>query len=142
MKRFITIFLLFAIVACNPEDATPIMTSNPNPTGIDFSKATALKEGMFTGIGGHVASGRVKIYEVAGKKYIVFDPYASQNGPDLKVYLSKNEQASEYIRVGKLLATSGMQTYEIPGNPDLAQYPFVHIWCEQFTVEFARAPLQ
>jgi hypothetical protein len=139
MKLLTLIFLFSLAMACSPEDATPITPSNP--MDIDFTNSIALKEGMFTGIGGHVVSGTVKIYELASKKYIVFEPYASQNGPDLKVYLSKDETASEYIRVGELMATSGKQIYEIPGNPDLTQYPFVHIWCEQFSVEFARAPL-
>ncbi len=140
MKLLTSIFLFSMMMACNPEDATPITPSNP--PDIDFANSTALKEGMFTGIGGHVASGTVKIYELSAKKYIVFDPYSSQNGPDLKVYLSKDETASEYIRVGNLMAISGKQVYEIPGNPDLSQYPFVHVWCEKFSVEFARAPLE
>ena len=59
----------------------------------------------------------------------------------MKVYLSKDEHATEYIRVGKLMAITGRQVYEIPGSPDLAQYPFVHIWCEKFSVEFARAQM-
>ena len=139
MRLLLSIFILSLVMACSTEDATPITPSNPSE--IDFTNSTALKEGMFTGIGGHVASGTVKIYELEAKKYIVFDPYSSQNGPDLKVYLSRDETASEYIRVGKLMAISGKQVYEIPGNPDLTQYPFVHIWCEKFSVEFARAPL-
>jgi hypothetical protein len=40
------------------------------------------------------------------------------------------------------MSTMGKQTYEVPGTPDIMQYPFVHIWCEAFSVEFARAPLQ
>jgi hypothetical protein len=71
----------------------------------------------------------------------VFDPFESQNGPDLKVYLSKTENASEYINAGKLMSTMGRQTYPVPGMPNLSQYPYVHIWCEAFSVEFARAPL-
>lgn len=139
MKNLISIILLSVVMACSPDDATP--TTAPNTVDIDFTKATAVKEGMFIGVGGHTASGTAKVYELSGKKYIVFDPYSSQNGPDLKVYLSKDETASEYIRVGKLMAVMGRQVYEVPGNPDLSQYPFVHVWCEAFSVEFARAPL-
>jgi len=139
MKTLICILLLSLVIACNPEDATPITPTNPSD--IDFTNAVAVKEGMFVGIGGHTASGTAILYELSGKKYIVFDPYSSQNGPDLKVYLSKDEKATEYIRVGKLMAVTGRQVYEIPGNPDLSQYPFVHVWCEKFSVEFARAPL-
>jgi hypothetical protein len=139
MKKFKFIILIAIFAACSPEDATPTKPVGNNP---DLTNATLIKEGMFIGIGGHTASGTVKIYKLDGKKYIVFDPFASQNGPDLKVYWSKDETATEYIRVGQLQSTMGKQTYEVPGNPDPAQYPFVHIWCEAFSVEFARAPLQ
>lgn len=140
MRLASIILVLSFATACNPEDSTPITPTNP--LDIDFTNATSLTTGMFTGIGGHSVSGTVKIYEVSAKKYIVFDPYTSQNGPDLKVYLSKNENATEYIRVGKLMSITGKQVYEVPGNPNLTLYPFVHIWCEKFSVEFARAPMK
>ena len=127
------------LIACQPEDMTPTTPVGNNP---DLTSATLLKEGMFTGIGGHTVSGTVKVYELDSKLYIVFDPYQSQNGPDLKVYLSKTENASQYINVGKLMSTMGKQTYTVPGMPEISQYPYVHIWCEAFSVEFARAQLQ
>jgi Electron transfer DM13 len=140
MKTIIAFALAFFMIACQSEDATPVTPIGGDKP--DLTNDTLLKSGMFTGIGGHTASGTAKVYGLNGKYYIVFDPYSSQNGPDLKVYLSKDENASAYIRVGKLMATMGKQTYEVPGSPDLAEYPFVHIWCEAFSVEFARAPLQ
>ncbi len=140
MKTIISAVIITFVLACHPENVTP---DTPAPgTPLDLTKATLLKSGMFTGIGGHTASGTATVYELTGKHYIVLDPYSSQSGPDLKVYLSKNETATEYIRVGQLMSTMGKQTYEVPGTPDIAQYPFVHIWCEAFSVEFARALLQ
>ena len=41
---------------------------------------------------GHTVSGTVKIYDDAGKKAVVLDPFSSQNGPDLKIYLSKDQK--------------------------------------------------
>ena len=139
MKPLSTSFLILLLIACQPEDMTPTTTVGNNP---DLTAATLLKQGMFVGIGGHTASGTVKVYELDSKLYIVFDPYQSQNGPDLKVYLSKTENASEYINVGKLMSTMGKQTYAVPGMPEINQYTYVHIWCEAFSVEFARAMLQ
>ncbi|NOT74361.1 MAG: DM13 domain-containing protein [Cyclobacteriaceae bacterium] len=139
MKTSCIIILIALLSACQPELTTPV---NPaDASNVDLTGLTPLKSGMFVGIGGHTAAGTVLIYEKNSKKYIVFDPYSSQAGPDLKVYLSKDENASDYIRVGKLQSTTGRQTYEVVGNPEIDQYPFVHIWCEQFSVEFARAPL-
>lgn len=140
MKTILITFLSLFIVACHPEDATPTAPIGGNQT--DLTNATLLKTGVLVGVGGHTASGTVKVFQLNARYYIVFDPYSSQNGPDLKVYLSKDEKASAYIRVGKLIATMGKQTYEVPGNPNLVDYPFVHVWCEQFSVEFARAQLQ
>lgn len=139
MKQLIIICILSLLFACSPDDATPTAPVGNNP---DLSSATLLKQGTFTGQGGHTVSGTVKIYDLSGTKYIVFDPYESQNGPDLKVYLSKTETATEYIKIGKLMSTTGKQTYQVPGMPDLSQYPYVHIWCEAYSVEFARALMQ
>lgn len=140
MKTIFSLILIMLMIACQPENITP--TTAVNGAQPDLTNATLLKQGMFTGQEGHTASGTVAIYELDSKTYIVFDPYSSQSGPDLKVYLSKDQGATDFIRVGPLMSTTGMQTYTVPGNPDLAQYPFVHIWCEKYSVEFARAPLQ
>jgi Electron transfer DM13 len=141
MKTFIVFLVILTLTACQPNNITPTVPVDDSVQP-DLTGATLLKQGMFTGIGGHTASGTVMIYEKLDKKYIVFDPYSSQSGPDLKVYLSKDERASEYIRVGPLMSTTGKQVYEVKSSLDLAAYPFVHIWCEKFSVEFARAPLK
>jgi len=133
------LIITYLLMSCQTELATP--TLPVSVVTIDFTGITPTRQGVFVGVN-HTASGKVMIYEKSGKKYIVFDPYSSDNGPDLKVYLSKDEHATEYIRIGPLLSVTGRQTYEILGNPELALYPFVHVWCEKFSVEFARAALK
>jgi hypothetical protein len=140
MKTILLLAFLVLMIACQPENITP--TAPVSGAQPDLDSATVLKQGTFAGQGGHTASGTATVYELNATKYIVLDPYSSQGGPDLKVYLSKDQGATEFIRVGQLMSTMGKQTYQVPGNPDLSQYPFVHIWCEKFSVEFARAPLQ
>ena len=120
------------------EDATP---SVPVQDDFNPAEATLLKQGALMGIG-HTVSGTVQVFDKDGKKIIFFNPFNSQNGPDLKVYLSKDQNASQYINLGALKSTTGKQSYEVPGNPNIAEYTYVHIWCEQFTVVFARAELQ
>jgi hypothetical protein len=92
-----------------------------------------------TGCGGHTVSATVKLYEQSGKNYVYFEMLNSQNGPDLKVYLSKDANATQYIRLGVLKSTMGNQSYEVPAMTDLGQYPVVHIWCERFSVCFGIA---
>src|SRR5437868_1182366 len=136
MKKYFTLALVGFLFSCQPEDAVPDM--NVDIDNFDSSTATLLKTGMLEGIN-HTASGTASIFELNGQKIVVLDPYSSQNGPDLKIYLSKDAGATEYIRLGPLKATSGRQSYEVPGNPDLSKYHFVHVWCEKYTVVFARA---
>ncbi len=140
MKKLLAILMMLVLISCKDDDATPTApiddSFDPIATG-----ATLLKQGMLTGVG-HTASGTVKIYDDAGRKIIVLDPFSSQNGPDLKVYLSKDESASQYVNLGSLKSTTGKQSYEITGMPDLNEYKFVLIWCEKFTVIFATSEPQ
>lgn len=159
MKKIFYILLVIVLAfSCKEEDNTPTTpiddmfdpgdVDNPtDTTGMQTddmdSQITLLSEGMFMGIGGHTAMGTVKIYNDSGtRKMVVLDPFSSQNGPDLKVYVSKDVGASQYISLGPLKSTNGKQSYEIPGNPDISPYKYVHIWCEQYSVEFARAEMQ
>ena len=124
--------------SCQTEENTP---TGPINDGFDTSKAMLVKKGTMMGIG-HTVSGDASIYILDGKHTVVLDPYSSQNGPDLKVYLSKDVKASSYIRLGNLKSTSGKQSYDVPAGTDITQYNFVHVWCEQFSVEFGRAEVK
>ena len=135
----LSIVILVITFACKVENTTP---TTPAPsTTFDPAQATLLKQGTLMGVN-HTASGTAAVYDNNGKKVVYLDPFNSQSGPDLKVYLSKDINASSYINLGALKSTSGMQSYDVPGTPDLSQYTYVHIWCEQFTVVFARAELK
>jgi hypothetical protein len=139
MRYLIFVIALCLVISCSPEPTTPAMPVDFQ--NFDPSTATFIGSGEIMGAGGHTADGVASLYKLGTKLVVVLDPYESQNGPDLKVYLSKDVGASSFIRVGNLKATSGKQIYEVPGNPDETQYPFVHVWCEQYSVEFARAAL-
>jgi hypothetical protein len=123
-----------------PEDTTP--TQPITPDVFDSTNAELLKNGELSGQKGHTASGVASIYELDGQFYVVLDPYTSESGPDLKVYLSKDAEASDYIRLGNLQSTTGKQAYSVPGSPDITLYHYVHVWCERYTVEFARAEVK
>ncbi len=138
MKQILVLFLVLFITSCKEDEATP---TTPIDDAFNPATATLIKSGAFVGVG-HTVSGTAAIYEGAGKKTVLLDPYSSQNGPDLKIYLSKDEMASSYISLGKLKSTDGKQSYEIPNNTDIATYKFVLVWCEQFTVIFGKAELK
>jgi hypothetical protein len=137
-KFFLLVMIMLAASCGGDDDNTPT-----KPVDDDFEpvEEQLIKQGMLMGVG-HTVSGTVKVYEQGSDKIVVLDPFNSQNGPDLKVYLSKDVGASEYVNLGALKSTMGKQSYTIPTSVDLSSYTYVHIWCEQFSVEFARAPLQ
>ncbi|HEX5169347.1 MAG TPA: DM13 domain-containing protein [Cyclobacteriaceae bacterium] len=139
MKNLIVIFSFLLLVSCsNDEDNTP---TAPIDDDFEPTEATLLKEGEMVGVG-HTVSGTAKVYDEAGKKTVVLDPFSAQNGPDLKVYLSKDENATEYINLGPLKSTMGKQSYDVTGMPDINDYKFVIIWCQQFSVLFGKAELK
>lgn len=137
MKRLVVLsIILFA--GCDPENNTPTLPINDD---FDPAMATKLKMGSFTGVSGHTVSGMAATYDENGKKVLFLEPFTSQNGPDLRVYLSKDAHAGSFISLGRLKSTTGAQAYPIPGNPDLNEYPYVLIWCQQFSVGFGLAEI-
>lgn len=134
----IFIFFLILFCACQPEENTPTQPINDT---FDPDGATLIASGVFMGSGGYTVMGTATVYEKDGAKTLVLDPYSSSNGPDLRVYLSRDENANSALNLGFLKSTTGKQSYTIPGNPDIAEFSHVHIWCQQFSVQFGRAPL-
>ena len=128
----------FCFSCSGEEDNTP---AAPIADDFDPAQATLLKQGMMTGVG-HSVSGTVKIYDDAGKKVVVFEPFSSQNGPDLKVYLSTDRNATEYINLGSLKSTMGKQSYDVTATLDLSKHKFVLICCQKFSVLFGEAEMQ
>jgi hypothetical protein len=141
MKKLLILVLIVMTAACSDEEE-----NTPNvPVDDDFDptemNVTLIKEGLLMGVG-HAVTGEVKVYSSGGQLIVVLDPFSSQNGPDLKVYLSKDEKATEYLNLGALKSTNGKQSYEVSGAPDLTQYKYVMVWCQQFSVLFGIAELE
>jgi len=100
--------------------------------------------GNFIGIGDgiHDAVGEVFIIEAEdGSKFLRFENFKASNGPDLYVYLATDENASDYISLGRLKGNIGNQNYLIPPGADLSNQDTVLIWCKQFSVLFGSAKL-
>lgn len=136
MKKVLIAFVVALLYACAPEDATP---TTPVMDPFDPMGSTLLREGIFMGTSGHPVSGAAKIYNENGNHIVQFENFSSINGPDLKVYISKDASASDFINLGPLKSTTGMQSYEIPGMPDYDEYKYVLVWCQKFSVLFGSA---
>ncbi len=100
--------------------------------------------GTFVGVGDgiHDAQGMVRTIPLNdGTNVLRLENFKATNGPDLYVYLSTDNKASEFVSLGKLKANNGNQNYDIPENTDLEKYSKVLIWCKAFGVLFGNADL-
>jgi hypothetical protein len=84
----------------------------------------------------------------SSQRFLRFEDFATDNGPDLNVYLSTapvDADADQFdddaIDLGDLKGNIGPQNYEIPESVDLDRYTTVVIWCVRFGVAFGAAAL-
>lgn len=124
--------------------ASPAQTAGPTQDPTEPALA-APRTGSFAGADEfHFGSGTATLIETApGAWTIRFDSFSVRNGPDLYVYVSTDPAgyANGAIEVGKLRATDGNFNMDLPSGvvPDGAAS--IVIWCKQFAVQFAAAPL-
>lgn len=97
---------------------------------------------IFSGADNQQVSGEAKIYLVNGKYQLKLENFRTDNGPDLKVYLSKKDRPNEFISLGAIKSTNGNQVYDVSGTPDFSVHRFVLIHCERFNHLFGRAELR
>lgn len=106
-----------------------------------------LKSGIFRdGAKAYRGEGTARVVMVDDKPVMQFDDdFKTSSGPDLQVYLSKNNDVKsqglgEFVSLGGLKSVSGAQVYTMPENH--ADYKSVVVWCRAFTVLFAQAELR
>lgn len=145
-------------------EADPAPTTDPAPTATDSASAAAASASpapepepadpvvVATGVfisRDHPTSGTATVYELAdGGRVLRFDDLVTDNGPDLKVYLSTaapdapaTEFDEQFVDLGVLAGNLGNQNYDVPVDVDLTAYRSVVIWCDRFDVPFGAAPL-
>lgn len=115
-------------------------TAAPSP----FVAAT-VATGSFVGADDfHFGKGTATIVEAApGVFTLRFKDFSVRNGPDLFVYLSSDAKGytAGALELGKLKATDGAFSYALPAVADPTRFASAVIWCKQFSVQFAVAPL-
>ena len=120
------------------EEEAPEVATVPAPT----------LSGSFVAVA-HKGSGTARLLPQGEMKYILrFEDLDVDNGPDLRVLLSPNEDVrsskdlGDYIELGKLKGNKGNQNYEVPDGVDVSQYKSAIIYCKPFKVVFNSANLK
>lgn len=140
-KSWIVLFALamLSLTSCKKE-GTVAVVDEPDP--IESNNGTVISSGAFQS-NVHPTSGMAKYSTTPdGKRYLVFENFRTDNGPDLRVYLSRGPGISGAQEVGRLRAVSGNFSYELNSNFDPVQYNYVVIWCVPFSVLFGHAVLR
>jgi hypothetical protein len=127
--------------ARTPDAATPGTISAPSVA----PPALGMLAGELAGADAfHFGRGQALLIEVAPGTWVVrLEGFEVRNGPDLFVYLSPSADgyADGAVEIGRLKADKGNQNYEVPADVAIDGVRSVVIWCREFAVLFATAPL-
>lgn len=136
--------VLLLLQACFKGDIQPPQTvSLSNP--VSQPSATAeniLFRGAFMPTSGITISGVAKVLKDSIRQVVKLDSFSVSPGPDLKVYLSKEYPAINFINLGSLQRNIGVQVYTLPDAVDFASYKYVLIHCQQYNHLFGFALLK
>ena len=115
---------------------------NMSETAIPTDTEPLMGNFVDVGDGFHKVEGVAKVIDLAdGRTFLRLENLKATNGPDLYVYLSADNDASDIVNLGRLKGNIGNQNYEIPAGTDLSKYNTVLIWCKAFSTLFGSAKL-
>lgn len=142
------LFLNDTVSEAAPEVDQRQESATGETTGLGPSRGV-VAEGDFRPLA-HDARGTALVIEAAdGNTYLRLEDFEVENGPDLKVYLSRakanapeTELDDDIVDLGDLKGNIGDQNYLVPRSVDLTEYRSVVVWCRRFSVGFAVAPLE
>jgi hypothetical protein len=128
-----------------PTESPVAAEPTSSPTEAAAFEAQVVRQGEFRGADDfHFGEGTALLIETAPGEYTLrFEEFSVRNGPDLFVYLSVDPEGdvAGALNLGDLKATDGAFNYEVPTNTDVSKYASAMVWCKEFGVLFAVAPL-
>jgi hypothetical protein len=130
-----------------PAGATPVteapVAEAPAPQIGTLAEGTFIPRGRYSGEGTAVV-----LNDGSEQRFVRFENFSTDNGPDLRVYLSASDANADsatfdddFIDLGVLKGNIGDQNYEIPPDVDLSVYDTVVVWCVRFSTPFTAADL-
>lgn len=134
MKKVILfLFVAFSFTHCT-KDVKDVTETIP-------TDLTVISQGSFTP-GVHSVSGVVKLSkDGANKKYLVFEDFKTESGPDLRIWLAEDNSAKNYVEITNTV-NNGKYKLELASDIDTSKRTYVLVWCKQFTVLFGSAILK
>jgi hypothetical protein len=90
----------------------------------------------------HPGSGRAEVVRTGGRTIVQLRDFETDAGPDLRLYLSTDDGASDFVDLGELKGNSGNQRYTVPRGTDVDRFDTVLVWCRAFSVGFTAATLR
>lgn len=127
------------------QPSTPGPGGAPVPTPPPAFEPRVTHQGEFHGADDfHFGRGKALLIETAPGRYVLrFEDFSVRNGPDLFVYLSADPEGygDSPLELGTLKATDGAFNYDVPAGTDMSRFNSAIVWCKQFSVLFAVAPL-
>jgi hypothetical protein len=134
IKYSLALLFITMLFSCKKDTIETVIT--PPTTGL-----TTIYQASFTS-GAHTTSGTVKLSkDAAGKKYLVFDTFKTDAGPDLRVYLSEDLTATNFVELTNKV-TNGTYQLDVATTIDTDKKRKVLIWCKSFSVLFGSADLK
>lgn len=132
MKKFVFILpVLLLLFSCEVEgDLTrDVELTSPIP-----ENTPPIATGNFMPTSGIKVTGSAKIYLNGNQSEVRLEDFSISSGPDLKVYLSKNDTPTDFVNLGNLTSAT---VYTIPRQVNVSSYKYVLIHCQQYSHLFA-----
>lgn len=128
------------------DEAPPVFAARPPATTVVPPPAAV--RGTFRSRSHPTRGTAVVLTGGGGERVLRLEDFATDNGPDVNVYLSTADPGApagafddDYVDLGDLKGNIGAQNYAIPATVDLARHRTVVIWCVRFSVAFGSAAL-
>lgn len=135
--RWLLFIAFIAFFSCTKD----VTSTSPLHENVDTATVEIKFDGSFMNGPFGSVSGNAKIYKDGNEYQVALVNVMISNGPDLHVYLSKEEQPVHFIDLGKLKSTTGNQLYSVNGMPDFSEYKYVLIHCQKYNHLFGSAEI-
>lgn len=108
-----------------------------------YASADNLRAGEFSGANNHVSTGGVALVKTEqGYQVRLMGDFQLDNAPDARVAFGKDGKFIEGSDFEALKSLQGEQIYYVPAGINAEEADSIMIWCRQYSVLLANAPLQ